>query len=103
MQSYFNNWNQLINEQLTGININQNSAKAKLIFRLPNWPIFQGVNRLFVLSFENNTGRPSYKRYYLPQVEIKDYNVMLGRRNFFDQLVKTILRTYDKIWKIATG
>ena len=28
---------------------------------------------------------------------------MLGRRNFFDQLDKTILRTYDKIWKIATG
>ena len=28
-------------------------------------PNFQGVNRLFVLSFENNTGRRSFKQYYL--------------------------------------
>ena len=30
---------------------------------------FQGVNRLFVLSFEDNDGRRSYKRYYLSPVE----------------------------------
>ena len=40
-------------------------------------PSFQGVNRLFVLSFENSADRASYKRYYLPKVEIKDYNVMI--------------------------
>ena len=34
-------------------------------------PSFQAVNRLFVISFENNTGRATYKRYYLLQVEIK--------------------------------
>ena len=36
---------------------------------------FQGVNRLFVLSFENTGGRTSYTRYYLPLVEIKNYNL----------------------------
>ena len=43
------------------------------------------VNRSFVLSFENNTGRISYKRYHLPQLEIKGYNVMINGRNFFNQ------------------
>ena len=40
---------------------------------------------------------------FLPQVEIKDYNVMIDGWNFFDQSVKNNLRTYDNIWKIATG
>ena len=65
-------------------------------------PSFQGVNRLFVLSLENNGGRTSYTRYYLPLVEIKDYNVMIDGRNFFDQPVKYNLITYDNIRKIAT-
>ena len=37
-------------------------------------PSFQGVNRLFVLSFENENDRRSHSTYYLPKVEIKDYN-----------------------------
>ena len=40
-------------------------------------PSFQGVNRLFVLSFENEIGRTSHSTYYLLKVEIKDYNVRL--------------------------
>ena len=35
-------------------------------------PSFQGVNRLFVLSFENENDRTSHSTYYLPKVEIKD-------------------------------
>ena len=35
-------------------------------------PSFQGVNRLFVLSFENENFRRSHSTYYLPKVEIKD-------------------------------
>ena len=35
-------------------------------------PSFQGVNRLFVLSFENEDQRKSHSAYYLPKVEIKD-------------------------------
>ena len=37
-------------------------------------PSFQEVNRLFVLSFENENDRTSHSTYYLPKVEIKDYN-----------------------------
>ena len=45
-------------------------------------PSFQGANRLFALAFENENGRTSYSTYYLPKVEIKDYNVMIDGRNF---------------------
>ena len=62
-------------------------------------PDFQGVNRLFVLPFENNIDRGSYKRYYLLKVEIKDNNVMIDGRNVFDQLVKFKLRKDPKIFK----
>ena len=40
-------------------------------------PTFSNVNRLFVLSFENEDDRTSYYKYYVPSVEIKDYNVFL--------------------------
>ena len=48
-------------------------------------PSFQGVNRLFVLSFENTDGRTSYTRYYLPLVEIRNYDVVIDCRNLFIQ------------------
>ena len=66
-------------------------------------PKFQGVNRIFVLSFENTTDRTVHTKYSLPNVEIKDYNVMLDRQNFFNQPVKINLRTFDNIRKIAIG
>ena len=47
-------------------------------------PNFQGVNRLFVLSFKHNDDRESYKQHYLLTVEIKDHNVMFDRTNFFN-------------------
>ena len=66
-------------------------------------PGFQGVNRLFVLSFENENGRTSHSTYYLPKVEIKDYNVMIDGRNLFDQPINSINKTIENIRKIVTG
>ena len=36
-------------------------------------PSFQGVNRLFVLSFENENDRTLHSTYHLPKVEINIY------------------------------
>ena len=58
--------------------------------------------KFFVLSFEDNTVRAAHTEYFLLKVEIKDYNVMINGKNFFDQPVKNDLRTYN-IRKIATG
>ena len=66
-------------------------------------PSFQGLNRLFVLAFEDDAQGTCNKKYYLPNVEIKDYNVMIDRKSFFDQPVKNNKVTYENIRKIATG
>ena len=65
-------------------------------------PSFQGINKLFVLAFENDAQRTSHSRYYLPNVEIKDYNIKINGENFFDQPVKDNKVTYENIRKIAT-
>ena len=66
-------------------------------------PTFRGVNRLFVLAFENDTQRTIAKGYYLPNVEIKGHKVMINGENFFDQPVKNNKVTYKNIRKTATG
>ena len=65
-------------------------------------PSFQRVNKFFVLAFEDYTQRTSRKR-YLPNVEIKDYNVMIDGKNVFDQPIKNNKVTYENIRKIANG
>ena len=46
-------------------------------------PTFTNVNRLFVLSFENENDRISFAKYYVPKVEIKDFNVLIDGKPFF--------------------
>ena len=62
--------------QSVGINIYQNLNNS---FETS----FQGVNRPLVLAFEDDAQRKSNKRYYLPNVEIKDYNVMINEKSFW--------------------
>ena len=64
---------------------------------------FQGVNGLFVLAFENDDQRTSTNGYYLPNVEIENYNIMINGENFFDQPIKGNKVTYGNIRKTATG
>ena len=66
---------------------------------------FQGVNRLFVPAFEdtrendpaidasnpapqnladNRVIRNSYRKYFVPRVDITSYNVLIDGRNFYD-------------------
>ena len=61
------------------------------------------MNRLFVLSFENEGDRTSHSNYYLPKVEIQDCSVMIDGKNFFDQPINSDLKTYENIRKINTG
>ena len=82
------------------ISIKSISRSAKPIFRLLD---FQGVNRLFLLSFEYTTDRTVNTKYCLPTVTVKDYNVIIDEPNFLDEPVKYNLITYDNIWKIVTG
>ena len=66
-------------------------------------PSFQEINRLFVLAYENDAQRTSARGYYLPNVEIKNYNLMINGENVFDQPIKNDKVTYERVRKIATG
>ena len=90
------------------IDWNKYLSKLELLRRNSNLnhlvePSFQGINRLLVLAFEGDTQRTSHCNYYLPNVEIKNYNIMINGENFFDQPIKNNKVTYEDIRKIATG
>ena len=60
---------------------------------------FSNVNRLFALSFENEEDRTSFSNYYVPKVEIKNYNVIIDGKPFFKIPVKNKEEAYEKILK----
>ena len=64
-------------------------------------PTFKNVNRIFVLSFENGEDRTYYYKYCILNVEIKDYNVLIDGKAFFELPVKNIEETYEKITQIT--
>ena len=64
-------------------------------------PTFTNVNRLFVLSFENENDRLSFSKYYLPKIEIKDFNVLIDGKPFFEIPVKNKEEAYEKIIEIS--
>ena len=64
---------------------------------------FQGVNKLFVLPYSSgdNTNENSYRKYFLPRLKIKNYNIEIYGRNFCDQPINDSIKQYDKIRKIS--
>ena len=67
-------------------------------------PTFTNVNRLFVLAFEvkvDDDNRQSFSNFYLPNIMVKDYNVIIDKLAFFDLPVKTEEEAYEKIIDIS--
>ena len=67
-------------------------------------PTFTNVSRLFVLSFaRTDTGdnRDSFSDYYVSNVEIKDFNVLIDEKHFFDLPVKNEEEAYEKIIEMS--
>ena len=89
------NWNKYQSDSKTYV---QNQYLNHLVD-----PSLQGVNRFFVLFFENENGRTSYTEYYLPKVEIKDYNFKIDSKNVFDQPINNDIKTYVNMRNVATG
>ena len=90
------------------VNWNKYLSKPELFAQNPNLnhlveSSFQRVNIFFVLVFENDEQRTLHSGYYLPNVEIKDYNIMINGKNFCDQPIKDNKVTYENIRKIATA
>ena len=71
----------------------------------------QGINRLFALAYKGDANRvttDSHRRHFLPRVEIKNYNIEIDGRNFYDQPINNqetndLIKQYDELRKVATG
>ena len=74
-------------------------------------PTFTSVKRVFVLLFQRIAGenkttkkyRDSFSDYYVPNVEIKDFIVLIDRKSFFDLPVKNEEEAYEKIIKMSNN
>ena len=64
-------------------------------------PTFNKVNRLFVLSFRNEDDRTSFSKYYISEVEIKDFNVLIDGKPFFEIPVKHKEEVYEQIIEMS--
>ena len=65
-------------------------------------PTFTKVNRLFILSFENDENdRTSFSKYHVPDVQIKDFNVLINEKSFFDIPIKNGEEKYEQIIEMA--
>ena len=64
-------------------------------------PTFTNVNRLLVLSYEKETDRTSFSKYYVPNVEIKYFNVLTDGKHLFEIPVKNKEEAYEAIIEIS--
>ena len=64
-------------------------------------PTFTNINRLFVLAYQNAADRLSFSQFYLPNVMVKDYNVIIDKLAFFDFPIKTEEEAYEEIIDIS--
>ena len=83
--------------------------KGTNIYELLN-ASFQGVRRLFVLAYvvaagaaNDEAGIKDNKKYFLPRGEIKNYNVLIDGRHFYDQPIHDLIKQYDEVRKVSAG
>ena len=66
-------------------------------------PSFQGVYRLFVMAYDNNTAnRPTtngQQKYFLPRIDLNKYNVIIDGRNFHDNPIESDIEKYRELKK----
>ena len=64
-------------------------------------PTFTNVNRLFVLAYRTANDRQLFSQFYLPNIMVKGYNVIIDKLAFFDLPIKTEEEAYEKIIDIS--
>ena len=99
-------WNK--SKVIDNIEININNANEEKYIRERLDASYQRVKILFVLTYDNTAGdnqvsTDSFKRYFLPRVKIKNYDVEIDGRNFYDQPINDSIKQYYEIRKILTG
>ena len=66
----------------------------------------QGVRKLFVLAYgreNDDTTENSHKKYFLPRMTIKNHNIDIDGKIFYDQSINNLIKQYDEVRKISIG
>ena len=85
--------------------INEN-ADANVFKYINLDPSFQGANRLFVMAYNRVDGQPTrngQQKYYLPRIDLEKYNVIIDRRNFYDNPIESGIEKYRELKKVMIG
>ena len=107
-------WNQYKSktEDVTQAHNDNNHKRTLLDIAVP------GINRLFVMGFNDNVVNPNanpivdeanrvkrdgHRKYFLPRVDSKDYNVLTDGRDFYDQNISDDFKKYKELRKVMTG
>ena len=67
---------------------------------------YQGVKRLFAIAYSNDANRvtvDSHQRYFLLRIKIKNYDIEIDGRNFYDQPINGLIKQYNELRKVSTG
>ena len=96
LQQLKSGFKRIVNWNKYQVEISKTERQIQYLDFLIN-PSFQGVNRRFVLSFEKQNDRTADTGYYFPKVEMKDYNVKIDGKNFFDQWINNDNKIYENI------
>ena len=59
------------------------------------------ASRVFVLSFENEDDRISFSKYNTSNVEIKNFNILIDGKRFFEAPIKNKEEAYRRITEMG--
>ena len=93
-------WNEYTTKE-----INEN-ADANVFKYINLDPSFQGVNRLFVMTYNRADGQPTRNRqqkYYLPRIDLEKYSAIIDGRNFYDNPIESDMEKYRELKKVMIG
>ena len=93
-------WNEYKTKELT------ENADANVFKYINLDPSFQGVDRLFVMTYNIVDGQPTrngQQKYYLPRIDLEKYNVIIDGRNFYDNPIENDIEKYRELEKVMIG
>ena len=93
-------WNEYITKEINEV------ADANVFKYINLDPSFQGVNRLFVMAYNRANGQPTRngrRKYYLPRIDLEEYNVIIDERHFYDNPIESDIEKYTELKKVTIG
>ena len=97
-------WNEYKTKEINAAVDNNNPANSVRYINLD--PSFQGVNSLFIMAYDatdNQYNRNNRRKYYLPRIDFKKYNVIIDGRNFYDNPIESDIEKYRELKKVMIG